>query len=435
MSAEPQILDDGARAASPPHTADAARDNFGILGYFLILCLAGGLGAPSGIAAIPIGYFLKDNLHLSPVELAVFVAISGAPGYVGFLPGFLRDRFRPRRMGDRAYLLGGAIVALAAYLYLGAASINYARLLNATLIAGIAYLIIMTGGQAIMTGVAQTRLMTGRLSVVAGVGTYLPAVMSALLGGWLVAHVAPGITFIVAAVVTAIIAAQSFWRQDAVIEFERTKPRAETGIAALRRLARYRPIWPATAIFFLWNFGPGWGTPMFYHLTETVKVSSQLFGTFTALQWLFFIPSTMLYGPLCRRFSLTSLLWWGTLVAILQGPIMFFAQSPASAITVAVLYGLVGGFPTAAYVDLIMRSCPKGLEGTAMMLALTTALALANNSGNLLGSWIYSRGGFASAVIITTLATALIVPMLWWVPESITASRDGETVPAFGDAG
>jgi hypothetical protein len=69
------------------------------------------------------------------------------------------------------------------------------------------------------------------------------------------------------------------------------------------------------------------------------------------------------------------------------------------------------------------------------MLALTTALALANNSGNLLGSWIYSAGGFASAVIITTLSTALIVPMLWWVPESITASRDGEAVPAFGEAG
>jgi hypothetical protein len=58
-----------------------------------------------------------------------------------------------------------------------------------------------------------------------------------------------------------------------------------------------------------------------------------------------------------------------------------------------------------------------------MMLAVTTALAAASNSGNLLGSWIYSRGGFSSAVIITTLATALIVPMLWWVPEGLTSTR------------
>ncbi len=75
-----------------------------------------------------------------------------------------------------------------------------------------------------------------------------------------------------------------------------------------------------------------------------------------------------------------------------------------------------------------MRSCPKGLEGTGMMLAVTTSSAVASNSGNLLGSWIYSTGGFASAVAITTLATALIVPVLWWIPASVTSSREGEAL-------
>ena len=183
--------------------------------------------------------------------------------------------------------------------------------------------------------------------------------------------------------------ARSYGRASAVLlAFEQVRPRAETGMSAVRRLPRYRPIWPAAAIFFLWIFGPGWGTPMFYHLTETVNVSSVLFGTFTAVQWLFFIPSAMVYRPLCRRFTLASLLWWGTLVAILQGPIVFFAQSPLSAIAVAVLYGLFGGFPTAAYVDLIMRSCPKGLEGTGIggwcgaILRMSSSLASAMSAAS-----------------------------------------------------
>jgi MFS family permease len=121
-------------------------------------------------------------------------------------------------------------------------------------------------------------------------------------------------------------------------------------------------------------------------------------------------------------------LWWGTIVAILQGPIMFLAQGPVSTIAVAVFYGLFGGFATAAYVDLIMRSCPKGLEGTAMMVSQTSTFALAGNSGNLLGSWIYSQGGFASAVIITTIATALIVPVLRYIPPELIATRDGEKI-------
>jgi MFS family permease len=402
-----------------------------IVAYFLVLFLAAGLGTPTGIAAIPISYFLKDALHLSPVQLATFVAIASIPAYFGFVPGFIRDRFRPRRMGDRAYLLGGSLVALSAYLYLGLVpEIDYLSLLYAVLIAGIAYLVLLAAAQAMLTGVAQAHLMSGRLSVVSGLGTYAPAVISALMGGWLVAHLAPGATFLVAAAVTALIAMQSFWRFRAVIEFEEAASVRESGMAAIRRLASHRPIWPAALIFFLWNFGPGWGTPMFYHLTESVKVSSELFGTFTAVQWLFFIPSAMLYAPMCRRFTLGSLLWWGTIVAVLQGPIMFFARSPASAIAIAVLYGLFGGFPTAAYVDLIIRSCPKGLEGTGVMLAVTATLSVASNGGNLLGSWIYSRGGFAAAVVITTLASAVILPVLWLVPREVTATREGEPAGA-----
>jgi MFS family permease len=276
--------------------------------------------------------------------------------------------------------------------------------------------------------VAQSYGMTGRLSVVFGIGYLTPAVLSALVGGWLVAHMSVRGTFFVAAGFTLVVALQAFWRLEAAREFENLPARGEAGFAALRRLIRHRPLWPAALIFFLWNFSPGWGTPMFYHLTEKVRISSELYGTFTALQSAFFVPTTLLYGFLCVRAPLSRLLWWGTLVAILQGPIMFLAQGPMSTIAVAVLYGLFGGFATAAYIDLIMRSCPKGLEGTAMMLAQTSTFALAGNSGNLLGSWIYARGGFASAVIITTLATALIVPVLQSVPAELTATRDGEAI-------
>lgn len=428
MPAEPRaVLEDAL-----PSSEGGLPGNAGIIAYFLILFVAGGLGAPTGIAAIPISYFLKDALHLSPVDLALFGAIASIPAYVGFIPGFVRDRFRPP-MGDRGYLLGGAVVAVVAYCYLGFRStIDYRSLLYAVLIAGIAYLMLIAAAQAMLTGVAQAHLMSGRLSVVSGLGTYVPAVISALIGGWLVARVSPHATFVIAAAVTAIIAAQAFWRLGAVIDFERVKRRPESGIAAIRRLLRHWPLWPAAAIFFLWNFGPGWQTPMFYHLTDSVKISSELFGTFTAMQWLFFIPSAMLYAPLCRRFTLASLLWWGTIVAILQGPIMFFAQTPTSALAVAALYGLFGGFPTAAYVDLIIRSCPQGLEGTGVMLAVTTTLSVAGNSGNVLGSWIYSRGGFAAAVIITTVSSALILPVLWWVPEQVSAPREGELLDLSG---
>lgn len=400
-----------------------------ILSYFALLNLSVGLGTPlTGLATIPIYYILKDQLRLAPFELAMFVAIASTPAYVGFLFGFIRDRWRPRVWNDRAYLLLGGVMALGAYLWLSRAPTEYYALLRGVVIAGVAYTIIAAAAQGLMTVVAQAHLMTGRLSVVFGFGIFVPLVVSALLGGWLVAHVSARGTFILAGCATAVIVAQAFWRLDAAPgSTRRDRDAPESGLTALARLMAHRPIWPAALIWFLWNFSPGWGTPMFYHLTQTVKVSSQLFGTFTALQWGFFLPTTLLYGAVCRRIPLAQLLWWGTIVAILQGPIMFFADSAFSAIVVAIGFGLFGGFATAAYIDLIMRSCPAGLEGSGVMLS-GAALAIATNSGNLFGSWIYDRGGFALAVIVTTLATALIVPVLWWVPASITATREGERV-------
>jgi MFS family permease len=410
----------------PPSSGSAMR--LEVLAYFAILNIAVGLGSPLGIAAIPINYFLKDRLHLAPVQMALFLALASIPVGAGFVFGFIRDRWRSENWGDRQYLFACGLVAAGGYLWLAASTIDYLKLLALVFVVVIAYVMIFSSAQALMTGVAQAYGMTGRLSVVFSFGYFTPAVISALAGGWLVAHASVSGTFLIAGVVTIVIAMQAFWRLNAASDFESDLGPREKGLAAVMRLIRHRALWPAAAIYFLWNFSPGWGTPMFYHLTEHVGISSELFGTFTALQSLFFLPASLLYGYLCTRVPLSRLLWWGTIVAILQGPIMWLAMGPASTIIVAILYGLFGGFATAAYIDLIMRSCPKGLEGTAMMMANTSMFALAGNSGNLLGAWIYSKGGFASAVIITTLATAVIVPLLRAVPPHLTSTRDGELI-------
>ncbi|HEV2169528.1 MAG TPA: MFS transporter [Candidatus Binatus sp.] len=431
MQLEQPLPDERTSADEQTIIGPASAMQWEVLAYFAILNIAVGLGSPLGIAAIPLGYFLKDHVHLTPLQLSIFQAIISIPVIGGFVFGFIRDRMRSERWRDRHYLFFGAVAAAGMYLWLAGSTLDYFKLLWFFLVVVTLYVMLYAAAQALMAGVAQARGMTGRLSVMFGIGFLTPAVVSALAGGWLVAHLSIGGTFVIAAAVTLVIAAQAFWRLSAASDFERSLGHKEAGVAALRRVMGHRPLWPAGVIWFLWNFSPGWTTPMFYHLTEHVRISSELYGTFTAIQSAFFLPTTLLYGVLCMRAPLSRLLWWGTIVAILQGPIMLMANGPASTIVVGVLYGLFGGFATAAYIDLIMRSCPKGLEGTAMMLAQTSAFALAGSTGNVLGSWIYSRGGFASAVTITTLATALIVPVLRWVPKELTATHDGERIEAL----
>src|SRR5258708_27288806 len=97
---QPSSHDESASVPEAESGGYASAMQWEVLSYFAILNVAVGLGSAAGIAAIPISYFLKDSLHLSPVRLAVFIAIVSTPVCVGFVFGFIRDRWRSARWGD-----------------------------------------------------------------------------------------------------------------------------------------------------------------------------------------------------------------------------------------------------------------------------------------------------------------------------------------------
>src|SRR6266478_9678013 len=85
MEVEKPLSGDGAGAPEAQSNSQASAMQMEVLAYFAVLNIAVGLGSPLGIAAIPINYFLKDILHLSPVRLAVFLAIVSIPVCAGFV--------------------------------------------------------------------------------------------------------------------------------------------------------------------------------------------------------------------------------------------------------------------------------------------------------------------------------------------------------------
>jgi hypothetical protein len=47
-------------------------------------------------------------------------------------------------------------------------------------------------------------------------------------------------------------------------------------------------------------------------------------------------------------------------------------------------------------------------------------------ASDILGSWLYERGGFGLAMLVSTAATALTLPLLLLVPRHLISTRDGE---------
>jgi hypothetical protein len=399
---------------------------FGALALAIGLGSPGGHGSPAGVALLPVRYFLNDHLHLGPQAVSAFFALISIPLYAGFLFGFLRDRWRPKGWGDRGYLLAAAPVVAGCYLWLARGRVDYPRLLGAILLASVAFQLLNTAAAALMTMVAQRCLMTGRLGAVAGIAAAAPGVLAALAGGWLAAHVSAQQTFFLGALMPLAILAQAFWRLPTVEAGEPTVEASRGGsLAEFRRLLGHRPLWPAAAVCLLWDFAPGWGTALWFYLAKEIKLSPEMIGVNDSASAACTAAGAVLYGLFCQRWPLKRLLWWSLALGILCGPLYIFIRTAAQAIAIAVVGGLLQGFTNAGFRgDLLMRSCPRGLEGSGRMLG-AAASAIAVGSGDYFGAWLFERGGFGLCLVITTCTTALIMPVLLLLPRHLMAARDG----------
>lgn len=401
--------------------------------YLGVLIVLLALGSPAGgLIDIPVSFLLKNKLHLEAHQVATFRLVAAIPLYLSFAFGFVRDSWNPLGMRDRGFMLLFGGVSALLYALFAATSLGTTTLLVAVIALTASFLFVSSAQNGLTAALGQQHAMTGQLSAVWNVFLSIPT-MAALLAGGLLSEVleeqggdaAIRILFLVGAAIMATVALYAMWRPGEVFDnVDVGTGRASRPADDIRRLVRHWPIYPALLIWLLWNFAPGSTTPLQYHLQNSLHASDSQWGLWNAIFAASFIPTFIAYGILCRRFTLKTLLWWGTLIAVPQMVPLLFIHSVTGALIAAVPIGLMGGIATGAYLDLIMRSCPRGLEGTTLMLA-NSLYFVVTRFGDLLGTHLYDHfGGFDICVLAITIVYALILPSLLLVPNSLIATAD-----------
>ncbi len=235
------------------------------------------------------------------------------------------------------------------------------------------------------------------------------------------------ILFLAGAAIMAAVSLFALWKPKVVFEHVHAERGGDVHpVNDIRRLFGHWRIYPALLIWLLWNFAPGSATPLQYHLQNTLHATDAQWGQWNAIFAASFIPTFIVYGFLCRRFALKTLLFWGTVIAVPQMVPLLFIHSVTGALIAAVPIGLMGGVATGAYMDLIIRSCPRGLQGTMLMMS-SSLYFVVSRFGDILGTTLYDHyGGFTVCVIAITVVYALILPTLLLVPRRLIATADGQ---------
>lgn len=441
--AESSVTLKGVAPAATPAAAIPKDDHLRLMLFGGALLLLINFAAPMhGLIAIPVSFFLKNRLHLTANQLAVFNLWVGAPLFASFAFGFLRDRWSPLGAGDRGHIVLFGLATLAIYLIMAFAPPGYGALLVSLFLATITFQMVASASSGLVTAIGQREALAGGMSMVVGIASSLPLLASFLLGGyvsgWLegrAADSAARILFLGAASLMAGIAVfgalgpRSLFTRGAVDAHGDTSQRMSSA-ADVARLLRHWPVYPVMLIQLLWQFAPAQGVVLQYHITNTLHATDAQWGAWNAIFYGSFTPVYLAYGYLCRRVRLRWLLWVGFTIAVAQMIPLLFIRSATGALWAALPMGLLGGIGQGALVDLAIRSAPKGLQGTMIMLFLA-CFWISTRFGDVFGAWLYDQhGGFVTAVIATIVVYALILPLLLLVPGRLTATADGEAAPA-----
>jgi hypothetical protein len=393
------------------------------------------IGSPfAGLIDIPLSFLLKNKLHLEAHDLAFFRLVAAIPLYFSFVFGFVRDSLNPLGMHDRGFMVLFAAISAVLYGIFACIPTTYLSILAAVTVLTASFLFVASAQNGLATLVAQQHTMSGQVSAVWNVFLSIPTLLTYLVGGDLsdlleskTADEAAHVLFLIGGATMILVAAYALWRPKTV--FDNVSYESRVGAQPLndvKRLIRHWPIYPALLIWLLWNFAPGSVTPLQYYLQNTLHARDAQWGQWNAIFSASFIPTFLVFGILCQTFALRVLLLWGTVIAIPQLVPLLFIESASGALTAAVPIGLMGGVATAAYLDLIIRSSPRGLEGTVLMLSAALNW-VAVRFGDVLGTILYTRlHGFAACVAAITLVYALILPVLWLVPKHLIATPDGQ---------
>ena len=421
---------------APEALSDARRNEAFLFGGALLL-LVNFSGPAAGMIDIPVTFFLKNRMHLHANELAVFKLWVGLPLFLGFVFGFIRDRWSPFGRGDQAHLL--IFGACTAAIYGGIALItpSYGVFLAGLIIATMTFGMVSSAAYGVTNTLAHRHAITGQMSSVITMAVAVPSLISFIGGGLLSqqlegqgAATAARILFFSAAGLMAAIAVLAMVGPKWVFHEARHDIPEVHFLQDLRRILRHWPIYPAMLIQMLWQFAPAIGTVLQYHIVDTLHATDAQWGAWQGIFFGSFIPVYAAYGFFSRKVKLRILLWSGFGLAVLQMTPLLLVHDAVGALIAAAPVGLLGGLAQASLVDLTIRSAPKGMQSMTMMLFWAVNY-FSVRFGDLFGTWIYdNHGGFIPTVVVTIMVYVLILPVLLLVPRRLTATTDGQALSA-----
>jgi MFS family permease len=386
------------------------------MAFFALVYVVEGLGQTGGLIAQPLNYFLKEQYGWTPVQVTAYLTVLNFPWIIKPVYGIVSDFIPLFGYRRKAYLVIANGAAAAAYFWVASLSapgeILFALLLTSYAMAASSTLsgaVLVENGQRL--GVSDTFVNQEWLWF------NIAAVASALLGGVLVEHLSPAGALHTAAIIVGVAPFLAIFGSLFLISEERSHAdlaQLKGTFRALLTSLRRRELWLVGGFLFLYSFNPGFGTPLYYYMTDELRFSQQFIGILGAVSSAGWIAGALIYRWGLRGMTSQALLYLS--IACGAGATLLFLllADPIAAVLVNFAAGIAGMISMVASLTLAADFCPPRSEGftfAALLSVTNLAASLGDNIGSLLFEHVFANH-LAPLILVSAAGTAIAAPFV-----------------------
>ncbi len=407
-------------AAAPPFPSVGR-----VMWFFAIVYAVEGIGqAKSGIMGQPLTYFLKQTRGWDAVTISASLAILDLPWVIKPLWGAFSDFIPLFGYRRRSYLILANIAAVAAFGWV-ALLVNTAALIPVLTVTSLAMAISSTLCGALLVETGQKHQGSADFVNQQWLWFNIAQLGAVLLGGYLIEVFSPVGALHAAASVAAlapfaIIA--SVWlikEERATIDIPSLRARLKALLSALST----RNLWLVAGFLFLYYFSPGFGTPLYFQMTDQLHFSQGFIGILSSIGAAGWIMGGFLYRWRIHRISQLTLLRLSILGGVVSTLSYLLLYGPVTAVLLSLFGGLTTMIAFVATLSLAADSCPEGAEGfafAAMMSILNLAQPLSDTLGSVLYQHVFNEK-LPPLIVVSAAATGLVFFLIPWMAVRRTA--------------
>jgi MFS family permease len=399
--------------------------------FFAIVYVVEGIGqARVGIIFQPLNYYLKD-IGWTPLQVTAYLAILNFPWIIKPVFGLVSDFIPLFGYRRKSYLIISSICAVGAYAWIARLTepSEFALLLVLT---SFAMATASTLCGALLAENGQSFRLSSTFVGQQWLWFYIAIMASSFIGGELIQRLPPLSALQAAAGVAAVapiavILASLFLLSERKSRANREEMQRtfQSVVAALKSAKLY-----LVALFlFLYSFAPGFGTPLYYFMTDELKFSQSYIGILGSIASAGWIAGALVHRYFLSKMSSKALLYLSIVLGTLAAASFLLLADEVTAAIVNFANGAAMMIATIASLTLAADYCPKRSEGFAFA-GLMSIMNLADVFSNNIGAFLYEHvfdsrlGPLIVVSAATTAFAAVLVPLLR------LSGKSNESIPA-----